>query len=83
MKGCVIMSLKKMDFRKAFAVLFVLIFSVTAALPAISASAITDKSSRTEYSYSQNAFYCKPYIFDIAWRSFTAAKRLLFRTRYQ
>ena len=67
MKGCVIMSLKKMDFRKAFAVLFVLIFSVTAALPAISASAITDKSSRTEYSYSQNAFYCKPYIFDIAW----------------
>ena len=67
MKGCVIMSLKKMDFRKAFVVLFVLIFSVTAALPAISACAITDKSSRIEYSYSQNAFYCKPYIFDIAW----------------
>lgn len=44
--------------KKFFAVFFVLIFTVTAALPAMSASA---------YSYSCQAFYGKPYIFEIGW----------------
>lgn len=66
MKGCVIMSLKKMDFRKAFAMIFVLIFSVTAALPAMSVNAVTNKAG-IGYGYSRQAYYSKPYIFDIAW----------------
>lgn len=53
--------------KKFFAVLFVLIFTVTAALPAMSANAITDKSGRVEYNYSRQAFYGKPYIFEIGW----------------
>lgn len=44
--------------KKFFAAFFVLIFTVTAALPAMSASA---------YSYSCQAFYGKPYIFEIGW----------------
>lgn len=52
--------------KKFFAVFFVIIFTVTAALPAMSASAITDKS-RVEYSYSCQCFYSKPYIFEIGW----------------
>lgn len=52
------MDLKKLDFRKFLAVFFVLIFTVTTALPAMSASA---------YSYSCQAFYGKPYIFEIGW----------------
>lgn len=52
------MDLKKLDYRKFSAVFFVLIFTVTAALPAMSASA---------YSYSCQAFYGKPYIFEIGW----------------
>lgn len=53
MKGRITMTIKKF-----FAVFFVLIFTVTAALPAISASA---------YSYSCQGFYGKPYIFEIGW----------------
>lgn len=52
------MNLKKLDYRKFLAVFFVLIFAVTAALTAMSASA---------YSYSCQAFYGKPYIFEIGW----------------
>lgn len=53
--------------RKFFAVFFVLIFAVTAAMPAVSVSAITDKSGRVEYNYSRQCFYSKPYIFEIGW----------------
>lgn len=52
--------------KKIFAVFFVIIFTVTSALPAMSASAITDKSG-VEYSYSRQCFYSKPYIFEIGW----------------
>lgn len=52
--------------KKFFAVFFVLIFTVTAALPAMSASAINDKSG-VEYSYSRQCFYSEPYIFEIGW----------------
>ena len=61
MKGRIIMTVKKF-----LAVFFVFIFTVTAALPTISASAITDKSW-VEYSYSRQCFYSKPYIFEIGW----------------
>lgn len=47
-----------MSFKKVFAVFFVLIFTAAAALPAMSASA---------YSYSCQAVYGKPYIFEIGW----------------
>lgn len=66
MKGRIIMDLKKLDRRKFLAIFFVLIFTVTAALPAISANAITSKGG-VEYSYSRQAFYSKPYIFEIGW----------------
>lgn len=50
-----------MSFKKIFAVFFVLVFTAAAAvsaMPAMSASA---------YSYSCQAFYGKPYIFEIGW----------------
>lgn len=47
-----------MSVKKFFAVLFILLVAVTAALPAMSASA---------YSYSCQGFYGKPYIFEIGW----------------
>lgn len=53
MKGRITMSVKKF-----FAVFFILLIAVTAALPVMSASA---------YSYSCQAFYGKPYIFEIGW----------------
>lgn len=56
-----------MSLKKFFAVFFVLIFTVTAAMPAVSVSAITDKSGRVEYNYSRQCFYSKPYIFEIGW----------------
>lgn len=56
-----------MTIKKIFAVFFVLIFTVTAAMPAASVSAITDKSGRVEYNYSRQCFYSKPYIFEIGW----------------
>lgn len=56
-----------MTLKKFFAVFFVLIFTVTAAMPAVSVSAITDKSGRVEYNYSRQCFYSKPYIFEIGW----------------
>lgn len=64
MKGLIIMSVKKTYCRKFLSVLFVFIFTVTAALPAMSARAITEKGG-AEYSYSRQAFYGKPYIFEI------------------
>ncbi|MDE5860382.1 MAG: hypothetical protein K2H23_08405 [Oscillospiraceae bacterium] len=54
-------------FKKCSAFLFVLIFSLTAVLPAVSVSAIADKSGRVEYNYSRQCFYSKPYIFEIGW----------------
>ncbi|MDE5575795.1 MAG: hypothetical protein K2J11_00205 [Oscillospiraceae bacterium] len=56
-----------MALKKFFAVFFVLLITVTAAMPAASVSAITDKSGRVEYSYSRQCFYSKPYIFEIGW----------------
>lgn len=47
-----------MSVKKIFAVFFILLVAVTAALPAMSASA---------YSYSCQGFYGKPYIFEIGW----------------
>lgn len=47
-----------MSVKKFFAVFFILLVAVTAALPAMSASA---------YSYSCQGFYGKPYIFEIGW----------------
>ena len=68
MKGRIIMSFVKSSiFKKCSAFLFVLIFALTAVLPAISVSAITDKSGRVEYNYSRQCFYSKPYIFEIGW----------------
>lgn len=67
-KGCIIMSFGKSSFYKKFsAFLFVLVFALTALLPAISVNAITDKSGRVEYNYSRQCFYSKPYIFEIGW----------------
>ena len=64
-------------FQKFSAFLFVLIFAVTSVMPAVSASAITDKSGRVEYNYSRQCFYSKPYIFEIGWNiSDTTAKSL-------
>ena len=62
MKGRFTMALKKI-----FAVFLVLLVTVTAAMPAVSVSAITDKSGRVEYTYSRQCFYSKPYIFEIGW----------------
>ncbi|MDE6595692.1 MAG: hypothetical protein K2K44_06765 [Oscillospiraceae bacterium] len=56
-----------MALKKFFAVFFVLLITVTAAMPAASVSAITDKSGRVEYNYSRQCFYSKPYIFEIGW----------------
>lgn len=56
-----------MSIKKFFAVFFVLLITVTAAMPAASVSAITDKSGRVEYNYSRQCFYSKPYIFEIGW----------------
>lgn len=68
MKGRIIMNFCKSAIpRKFFAVFFVLIFALTAAMPAVSVSAITDKSGRVEYNYSRQCFYSKPYIFEIGW----------------
>lgn len=62
------MSFCKSSFYKKFsAFLFVLVFALTAAMPAVSANAITDKSGRVEYNYSRQCFYSKPYIFEIGW----------------
>ncbi|MDE6595447.1 MAG: hypothetical protein K2K44_05505 [Oscillospiraceae bacterium] len=58
---------KSSIFKKCSAFLFVLIFVLTAAMPAISVNAITDKSGRVEYNYSRQCFYSKPYIFEIGW----------------
>ena len=58
---------KSSIFKKCSAFLFVLIFVLTAVFPAISVSAITDKSGRVEYNYSRQCFYSKPYIFEIGW----------------
>lgn len=59
---------KSSVFKKCSAFLFVLIFVLTAAMPAVSANAITDKSGINDgYSYFRQAYYGKPYIFDIAW----------------
>jgi len=80
MKGCVIMSLKKMDFGKAFAMIFVLIFSVTAALPAMSVNAVTNKAG-IGYGYSRQAYYNKPYIFDIAWNFSDKTEKLYSSTK--
>lgn len=55
-----------MNLKKFFAVFFVLVFTVTAALPVMSASAVSEKDW-AGYSYSQQAFYAKPCIFEIAW----------------
>lgn len=81
MKGCVIMCLKKMDFRKAFAVLFVLIFTVAAALPAMSASAATNKYGIGSGYYSRQAYYSTPYIFDMAWSFSTPTEKLYSSTK--
>lgn len=54
-----------MSVKKNFAVFFILLIAVTAALPAISASAVADKSGSVEYSYSRQCYYSKPYIFEI------------------
>lgn len=68
LKGCIIMSFgKSLIFKKCSAFLFVLIFVLTAAMPAVSVNAITDKSGRVEYNYSRQCFYSKPYIFEIGW----------------
>lgn len=56
-----------MAIKKFFAVFFVLLITVTAAMPAASVSAVTDKSGRVEYNYSRQCFYSKPYIFEIGW----------------
>ena len=56
-----------MYIKKIFAVFFVLFITVTAAMPAASVSAITDKNGRVEYSYSRQCFYSKLYIFEIGW----------------
>lgn len=56
-----------MALKKIFAVFFVLLITVTAAMPAVSVSAVTDKSGRAEYNYSRQCFYSKPYIFEIGW----------------
>lgn len=56
-----------MALKKFFAVFFVLLTAVTAAMPAASVSAVTDKSGRVEYNYSRQCFYSKPYIFEIGW----------------
>ncbi|MDE6762892.1 MAG: hypothetical protein K2J73_04360, partial [Oscillospiraceae bacterium] len=56
-----------MSYKKFFAVFFIIVFAVTAALPAVSASAITVKSDWLEYNYSRQVFYSKPYIFEIGW----------------
>ena len=58
---------KSSIFKKCSAFLFVLIFALTAVLPAISVSAITGKIGRVEYNYSRQCFYSKPYIFEIGW----------------
>lgn len=68
LKGRIIMSFgKSLIFKKCSAFLFVLIFVLTAAMPAVSVNAITDKSGRVEYNYSRQCFYSKPYIFEIGW----------------
>ena len=56
-----------MTLKKFFAVFFVLLTVVIAAMPAASVSAVTDKSGRVEYNYSRQCFYSKPYIFEIGW----------------
>lgn len=68
LKGRIVMSFGKTSiFKKCSAFLFVLIFALTAVLPAVSVNAITDKSGRVEYNYSRQCFYSKPYIFEIGW----------------
>ena len=68
LKGRIIMSFSKSSvFKKCSAFLFVLIFAATAELPAMSASAADNKSGINGYSYFRQAYYGKPYIFDIAW----------------
>lgn len=51
--------------KKILAVFFVLVFAAAMALPA-AADNFAD-SSGTEYSYSRQCFYSKPYIFEIGW----------------
>lgn len=54
-------------FKKFSAVFFALLFSAAIILTAMPASATAYKNSRAGYSYSRQAYYGKPYIFDIAW----------------